>query len=219
MAADTAACLSLAGWALRKGMHRRNGGARGLIFMDIQTVQLIVIAVVALVLLLQSIAMLVALIVARKAISKVHQQVDEMRTSVLGVVEKAEPVIAGVRDLITHTSPKIESTITDLAEVTSSLRKQTSDVQAAADDLIARFRRQGARVDTMLTKIFDSVDRASGFMTVAVSKPVRQISAILASAKAVVESLRNGSADSHEVHGMVDRGMVDHATMDKDGYL
>lgn len=184
--------------------------------MDIQTVQLIVIAVVALTLLIQSLAMLGALIVARKAINKVHQQVDEMRTSVLGVVEKVEPVIESVRDLITNTTPKIESAVSDLAEMTSSLRKQTGDVQAAADDLISRFRRQGARVDMMLTKIFDTVDRASGFMTVAVSKPVRQISAILASAKAVVETLRNGHADSH---GVMDHGVVDHAVMDKDGYL
>ena len=186
--------------------------------MDTQTVQLIVIAVVALTLLVQSLAMLVGLILARKALRRLHEQVDEVRTSMLGVVSKVEPLVAGVRDLITHTSPKIESAISDLAVVSSSLRKQTSEVQDAADDLIARFRRQGTRVDTILTKVFDTVDRASDFVTVAVSRPVRQISAILASAKAVVETLRNGSADSH---GVVDHASVnaDHAGIETDGHL
>ena len=75
--------------------------------------------------------------------------------------------------------------------LTRALRDQTADVQAAADEIIARVRRQASRLDTMLSSVLDAVDRASAFMADTVAKPMRQLSAFLASAKAVVESLRS----------------------------
>lgn len=178
--------------------------------LDSQTVQLIIVAAVAIVMLLQALALLIGLIIARKAILTTHEELEDIRNAIMGVVDKLEPVIDTARELLAHTSPKIEATVTDLAAISSGLRKETADVQAAANEMIDRFRHQGARVDTMLTKIFDVVDRASTFMTVAVSKPVRQLSAFLASAKAVVETLRNGAHDGHAT--------VEHAQVDQDGY-
>ncbi len=101
------------------------------------------------------------------------------------------PVIENTRDLFARLAPKIESTTSDLAVLTRALRDQTADVQAAADEIIARARRQASRLDTMLSSVLDAVDRASAFMADTVAKPMRQLSAFLASAKAVVESLRS----------------------------
>lgn len=178
--------------------------------LDTQTVQLLIVAAVAVTMLLQAVALLVGLIIVRKAIRTVHEELGDMRNSVMGVIDKVEPVIDGCRDLLAHTGPKIEAAVSDLAAVSHNLRKETADVQAAAYDIIDRFRRQSIRVDVTLTKIFDAVDQASTFLTEAVSKPVRQLSALLASAKAVVEALRNGTGDAHET--------VEHAHMDQDGY-
>jgi ABC-type transporter Mla subunit MlaD len=178
---------------------------------DSQTIQLIIVAAVALAMLLQSVAMVVALIIARKAIRSMHDDLQDMRNSVLGVIDKVEPVIDGVRDLVAHTAPKIEATVADLAAVSHSLRKQTGDVQFAANEIIERFRHQSVRVDETLTHIFDVVDRANSIMSQVISKPVRQVSAILASAKAVLETLRNGTTDAH--------GPVVHTRTDKDGYI
>jgi hypothetical protein len=47
----------------------------------------------------------------------------------------------------------------------------------------------------MISSVFDTVDQASGFVTVAVAKPMRQVSGILAAAKAIIESLRNSAAE------------------------
>jgi hypothetical protein len=49
----------------------------------------------------------------------------------------------------------------------------------------------------MLTKVLDGVDRTTGFLTNSVTKPMRQLAGLLASAKAVVEALRN---DGHGAH-------------------
>ena len=57
-----------------------------------------------------------------------------------------------------------------------------------------RVRRQASRLDTLMTNVLDTVDRASNFMADAVAKPMRQFSAILASVKAAIESLRTYGA-------------------------
>jgi hypothetical protein len=46
----------------------------------------------------------------------------------------------------------------------------------------------------MFSNLLDTVDRAGGFVTEVVSKPVRQVSGVLRAAKAVVESLRGSAA-------------------------
>jgi hypothetical protein len=47
----------------------------------------------------------------------------------------------------------------------------------------------------MLSHVLDTLDRTGHFMSDVVNKPMRQFSAILASVKAVVESLRNGAPE------------------------
>lgn len=152
--------------------------------LDSQTVQLALVAAVALAMLIQAIVLLAALFVLRKLARNLQEQVEDIRSSVM-------PVIENTRDLFDRLAPRIESTTADLAVLTRALRDQTADVQAAADEIIARARRQASRMDTMLSSVLDAVDRASAFMADTVAKPMRQLSAFLASAKAVVESLRN----------------------------
>ena len=164
---------------------------------DSQTVQLIIVAAVAITMLLQTVALLAILVVVRKSTRSMRDEIEQLRTSVSGVIEKAEPVLDGARQLLSRTSPKIESAVTDLAAISANLRRQTSDVQTAATEIVERFRRQSARVDGKLTSIFDVLDRATNVMSEVLSKPMRQVAGILASAKAVMETLRNGAPESH----------------------
>jgi uncharacterized protein YoxC len=165
--------------------------------IDSQTTQLVIVAAVAITMLLQAIALLAILIVVRKSVRSMRDEAEQMRGRILGFIEKAEPVVADVRQILVRTGPRIESTVDDLAAICANLRKETNDVQAAANEIIERFRRQSARVDSKLTRIFDVMERATNVMSDVVSKPVRQFAGILASAKAVVETLRNGTSDSH----------------------
>ena len=155
--------------------------------LNSQTVQLVIVAAVALTMLLQAFALLAIFVALRKAADAMRKDIDELRSSVIPVVEK-------IGDLLGSAGPNVESAAKDLAVMSQNLRKQTGDVQVAAKEVIERMRRQSARVDTMLTGILDTAERASGFMTDAVTKPMRQLAGLLASAKAVVESLRH---DAH----------------------
>ena len=152
--------------------------------LDTPTIQLALVAMVALAMVIQAIVLLAALSALRKLAKSIREEIEDLRSTVM-------PVIENTRDLIARIAPKIEATTSDLAVLTRALRDQTADVQSAADEIVARVRRQASRIDTMLSSVLDAVDRANAFMADTVAKPMRQLSAFLASAKAVVESLRS----------------------------
>jgi len=177
--------------------------------MNMQTTELIIVAAIAFVMLLQAIMMVALFVVVRKTITKLHAEMNETRSAVMVVIEKVQPVIEkmppiveSIRTLITNSTPKIESAISDIAIVTQKLRAETNDVQVAASEIVQRVRRQGARIDSMTTKTLDAVDRAAGFVTDTLGKPIRQLGAVLASARAVMETLR---APVHDGHGHADQ--------------
>jgi len=88
-------------------------------------------------------------------------------------------------------TPKIDKTSDDLTALAHSLRIQTDELQTAANEIISRVRVQASRLDALMSDLLDGVDRASSFMADAVAKPMRQVSAVIASVKAAVESLRS----------------------------
>jgi len=162
---------------------------------DSQTIQLALVAAVSLAMLIQAIVLLAALIALRKLAKTIREEIEDLRSSIM-------PIIENTSALLMRIGPRIQETTADLAVLTRSLRVQAADVQVAADEIIERARRQANRVDTMLSNVLDAVDRAGIFMAETVAKPMRQFSAFLASAKAVVESLRNsdGAAQSTEAY-------------------
>jgi len=178
--------------------------------LNVETTQLIIVGAIAVAMLVQAFVLLATFIVMRKSIDRLHQQLDETRSKVTGLLDKVTPLIESAREFLVHTAPKIESAVADIAVVTQKLRAETEDVQVAANELIDRARRQGARMDSMMTKTLDAVERAAIFMTDTVAKPMRQLSAVLASAKAVVESLRSGTSDG--------RAQQEHANSEQDFY-
>jgi methyl-accepting chemotaxis protein len=151
--------------------------------LDNQTIQLALVAAIALLMLFQTAVILALFLVTRKAVRSMREDLEDLRSSLA-------PIIYNTRDLLTRLIPKIEETTGDLAVLTHSLREQAADVQSTANEIIERVRRQASRLDTMLTNVLDAVERASAFMADTVAKPMHQLSAILASAKAVIESLR-----------------------------
>ncbi len=166
------------------------------------TVLLVIAAVVALALLLQAVVLLAIFIGMRKAISSARSELEDLRDIVL-------PLIQDAREFFTRVAPKIEQTSVDFAALTHTLRAQTKDLQSAAAELITRLRRQADRLDSMATSVMDAADRAGDFMSHAVNKPVRQVSGILASVKAIVETLRTAESvpHRHESHNSTDPEM------------
>jgi len=148
-----------------------------------ETLLLAFVALTAVALFIQAIVMLLIFASLRKAARSITDELEQMRSSIM-------PIVYNTRDLMTRLTPKVEAAIDDLAEMSGILRDQSVKLESTAAELLERVRHQSSRIDAMLSGVLDTADRAGGFVAEAVSKPVKQISSILASLKVMVETLR-----------------------------
>ncbi|MFY9855652.1 MAG: hypothetical protein WAK26_17415 [Terracidiphilus sp.] len=183
--------------------------------LDNQTILLALAIAIGLAVLLQTIILLAMFVTMRKVVSAVREEAESLRAAVMPVIYDSRDVLASSRDVLanslvffgnsqkfltdaqgffTRVSPKIESTASDAAEITRVLRTQAAEMQASTMEIMERVRKQSDRMDAMVSHFLDTVDRAGGYVTEVVSTPVRQISGVLRSVKAIVESLRGAGA-------------------------
>jgi chloramphenicol 3-O-phosphotransferase len=154
--------------------------------MSTDNILLILVAITGLSVLLQ-LAVLVAILVAvRKAVKEAEAKTEEIRSAVM-------PLFTTTRDLIVRIEPKLDAAATDLAEMTHALHVQATGIQASAEEVMGRVKQQAARVDGMTTAVLDRVDRVGGFLNGAINVSIRQISGVVAAAKAIVDTLRDPS--------------------------
>ena len=157
---------------------------------DSQTLQLILTAVAAGALALQTIFMIVLAVIAMRAIKKMREEMEHYRSVVAPIVDKVAPIIDKTREVVDNVAPRVEEVSEQLTTISRSLREQTADIQIAATDIIDRTRRQATRVDSMMTSVLNRVEKAGELVSDAVAKPMRQLSGLIASIRAAVETLR-----------------------------
>lgn len=158
---------------------------------DHETIELVFVAIAALALLTQTFILLALFMAVKKAAGSIKEEVDDIRSSVMPVMQKT-------RDLVDRLSPSVEQGVTDLAGVARILRAQAAAVEETLTEVLDRVRNETSRIDAMFSGTLDAVDKASAYVTEVVSKPVRQLNGILASIKAIIESLtapNNGYRD------------------------
>lgn len=151
-------------------------------------------------LLVQAIVMLAAFLTMRKSIVSIKDDIQEIRTSVM-------PILAKSKDTLEKVTPRIESIATDVAELVQRIKVQSVEVQAAAADILDRVERQTSRVDLMFTGLMDGVEHATNVVTDSVTRPVRQVNAMLASAKAFLTVLATGRRPGERVELSADQDM------------
>jgi hypothetical protein len=173
--------------------------------LDHETILLAFAVITGAALLLQTLFLFIIAISVGKAARSLRHEVETLRSSVMPIIydtrdmmSNTQVFLASLQDLVTsaqsllaRVSPKIEAATGDLAEIAMGLRIQTTEMQLVATEAVERVRRQGERLDGMCTEVLNTMDRAGGFVATAVSAPVRQISRMLNTVKAVVESLRS----------------------------
>jgi ABC-type transporter Mla subunit MlaD len=172
--------------------------------MNHDTILLAFVVVMGLAILLQTIMLLAILVAARKAASTIQEETEKMRTAVMpviydtrdllastqGILASTQDILAATQGFINRVGPRIEAATTDLAEISHGLRVQSAEIQSSVLEIVGHARQQGERVDDMISHFLDTVDRAGGFVMETVRKPVQQVSGVLRSVKAIVESLR-----------------------------
>lgn len=160
---------------------------------SVENIILVFVAIAALALAVQTIGMIAVLMVARKAAKNMREEMEQYRSSLM-------PLILRAREVVQNVAPKVESAAEELSIITTKLREQTAEVQVAANDIISKAQHQVGRADHIVSTVFDRVERAGTFMSDAVSKPMRQLSGVIASVRAVVDTLRQPESERHTVH-------------------
>src|SRR5271165_6615028 len=127
-----------------------------------------------------------------------QEEIEDIRSSVMPVVKDTRELVESSRALFIRLSPKVESTVTDVAELTRRVRVQAADVELSVEEILGKVRKQAGRIDSMFSGTLDAVDKATAFVTDAVGKPVRQLSGVLAGIKAAVEALSVPNSKIHE---------------------
>jgi hypothetical protein len=136
--------------------------------VNTQTLLIVFVACTGAAVLLQACVLLALYLTIRNVAKTVQEELHEVRTTVL-------PVVTDTKDFLTRVGPKIDAVTTDLAALVHGLREEGAELQASTAEILGRVRRQTSRVDTMLTGILDTVDRAGAIVTDAINVPLRQI--------------------------------------------
>ncbi len=169
--------------------------------MDNETKLLVIfVGITGFALLVQAIVMLVAFLTLRKTVKSLQVDVQELRTT-------AMPILAKSRETLEKVAPKLESVAADVADIAHALKRQSVEFQAVAGDILERVHRQTGRVDSMFTNVIDGVEHASNVVVGSVIKPVRQVTAMMAGAKAFLNVLATGRRPERPADVAADQDM------------
>jgi len=167
---------------------------------DTNSILIALVAVYGVSVLLQICVLVGLAILALRGIKMAKEYAEEARHYAVDLSAKATPVLASTQQtmehakaLITRLEPKLEAAAVDLAEISRAAREETARLKASTDEIVGRIRRQAERVDGMTTNALDGVERVGQFVNETVSTPMRQVSGVLAAAKAIVNTLRTPS--------------------------
>jgi methyl-accepting chemotaxis protein len=148
-----------------------------------QTIQLIIIAIAGAAVVMQAVVLLAIFLALKKATDAVRGEIAELRATVV-------PLLRNSQDFLARVGPRIESTTNDVSEMVRGMRDRIAKLESSTTVIVDRLERQTARVDTMMTGVLDSLERVGGYVAVAINKPLKQLAGVLASIKAIVETLR-----------------------------
>lgn len=167
-----------------------------------ETLLLIFVAATGAAVLLQALVLLAMFVTLRKSTKAMQTEIEELRGTVT-------PVLSRTKDFLDNVGPKLESVAGDLAELAHGLRAQSAELQESATEIMERVRRQTGRLDAMCTDLLDTADRTTRVVIQVIQSPLRQVAALAAFAKAMVNALRTPTPRTRtvETHTAADRDM------------
>lgn len=151
----------------------------------------ILVAVIAVAALVQLIILFVLFLAAKKGMKLAGEYAADMRDKVVPMIEHTKALLQTTRQLMTKLEPKLETTVTDISELAHTANTEIKKISQSADEIGERVRKQAARADVITTEVLDRLDRVGHILDQMVTVPVRQVSGVMAAARAIIESLRS----------------------------
>jgi hypothetical protein len=171
---------------------------------NVEMLLMIFIGITAVAVLLQASVLLGMFLIMRKGLAAAKEEAADFRTKLnpvldsskelldsgQDVIKLAKDVIKGTHSLIAELEPHLKSATTEFADMARDVHQQANKLQGAVDEVAFKAQRQVNRVDQMATSTLNRLERFGNLVNDAVNVPVRQLSGMIAAAKAVVGTLR-----------------------------
>jgi len=153
--------------------------------------------------------MAIAAVALYRVVSKVQARVD-------GIADRVDPLVVTVQKLTDGNTQNINSIVSNAAgvvlnakDISDVAREQAHRFAEIGRDFADRAKAQIARVDAAVDKTVDQVQVAGENAKVAVMKPVKEVSGLIAGVKAAVASLSSNGR----------RPTMDHITQDEEMFI
>lgn len=155
--------------------------------IDTQTLMIVLVGVAAFAVLLQAAVLIAILVAIMKAAKMAGAKTDDLRASVIPVLERSHELLDAANSLVARIDPRLDAAAADLSGITRVARDQANHLEETANEIQARVRYHAARIDNMATAVLDTVDYAGRAISGAVRRPARYVSGAAAAARAFVE--------------------------------
>ena len=162
---------------------------------------MVFVAMVAVALMIQAIALIVMAITAGKARKRGIEIAEELRQKML-------PIIADSHQFIKDNAPKVKVITENLVETSHTIRSKAQEFDVTASELNHKTRAQVARVDTMVTSVLNTTSEITDTVQRGIKIPLREVSGLVNGLKAGLDVLvgrARGNGSARSVRDM-DRG-------------
>jgi hypothetical protein len=143
---------------------------------------MIFVAMVAIAMVAQAVALIIMAIGAAKARKRGLEIVEEFRSTMM-------PIITGTGELIRDTTPKVKVITENFVDASHVIRAKAHEFEVTASDLNAKTRAQAARVDGMVTSMLNATAEISESIHRGIKIPVREVSGVVNGLKAGLDVL------------------------------
>ena len=134
---------------------------------------------------------------------------QRLQAKIVPLAARAEPILDNARGILEDNRPRIAEMTGDAVVVTKTAREQAEQWRVVLDDAAVRARERIAQIDEKVDETVQQVEQVGGAMKTAVTRPVREVNAILAGIKTAVATYVQGGR----------RPSVDHATQDEEMFI
>jgi hypothetical protein len=143
---------------------------------------MVFVAMVAIALVVQAIALIVMAVGAAKARKRGLEIVEELRIKVM-------PILDSSHGFIQDTAPKVKIITENFVETSHVIRAKAQEFDSTASDLNSKTRAQVARVDGMVTSVLNTTSDISETVQRGIKIPVREFSGLVNGLKAGLDVL------------------------------
>lgn len=139
----------------------------------------------------------------------VYRIAQRVQAKVVPLAARAEPILDTARGILDDNRPRLAEMTGDAAAMTKTARQQSEQWSVVLDDVAVRARERIAQIDVTVDETVQQVEQVGGAVKTAVTRPVRELNALVAGIKAAVATYVQGGR----------RPSVDHATQDEEMFI